>query len=660
MEREFNKKKITIVFGVLFSLIILMGSTYAFFTYSKSSEAFVITSNKISATFTEGTNSISFANAYPISDQFALENLDKLTYIDFTVSSEIADEAQAVEYEIFLTEEENNLLSSDYVKVYLTDENNKGVIPEPKIYSSLDNSSYNSSGKVIYKDNNPGTSTKNYRLYVWLDSSYSQNEVSQNFSFKVNLYAYNAENQNLSYAFKNAIEDNTTESCKTTVEEDGIIYISGTKDCIDFNYVWYSGKLWRITAIYPDGTMKMITDSTITAIAYGSDYNFYTDESTSSYMYQWLNEDFLDTLYNYENIIVTDYKWNVTSGNGTISYKLPTTVEEGATLVSAPVGLLNSYEYYKSYQNTSYGSGYLNIGYYWWLLNRKSTSSSYVWSVHSYGYNESSGLSDSNSGRPSINLKSTIQLSGGSGTKTDPYKIKGDKEEIVANTTLLNTRTSGEYVTFAGEDYRIVGTEIIVDSDTNEEKTITKLNKLDYIRDESDTVVSKKFASSVTFGLSTNTQSDDYWDYYLNNTWKTAIEDTYEEMLVEGTYYLGIVTNYNYKLSICQAASNTVTTKDCEKTTSTWTGYVGLPRYGEMFASQQGSGYSSSSYMWLITPYSSSQVGLVSYSGGFSNLSSPSGTYGVRPSINLTSEIVVTGGEGTPNSPYQIALPEIE
>ena len=219
----------------------------------------------------------------------------------------------------------------------------------------------------------------------------------------------------------------------------------------------------------------------------------------------------------------------------------------------------------------------------------------------------------------------------------------------------MNTRISGEYVTFAGENYRIVGTEVIG------EKITTKLNKVDYVRDESDGIITKKFASSTTFGLSTNTQSDDYWDYYLNNTWKTAIDDTYEGMLVEGTYYLGrvISSNRNYKLSICGTASNTVTTKDCEKTTSTWTGFVGLPRYGEMFASQQGSGFSSSSYMWLITPYSSSDVwGVNSLGQGSRN--SPSGTSGGRPSINLTSEIVITSGKGTPNLPFEIALPETE
>jgi len=86
------------------------------------------------------------------------------------------------------------------------------------------------------------------------------------------------------------------------VLEDGIYYISGCredgdtsvcneKNTIDFNYVWYSGKLWRITAIYPDGRMKMITEDPITAIYFGSNTTY-----EGSWMYQWLNED-LKILY---------------------------------------------------------------------------------------------------------------------------------------------------------------------------------------------------------------------------------------------------------------------------------------------------------------------------------------------------------------------------
>ena len=468
-------------------------------------------------------------------------------------------------------------------------------------------------------------------------------------------------------AIKTAITNKTTSSCNNlTVEEDGITYLSGRYDCITFNYVWYSGKLWRITAINPDGTMKMITDDLITTISYNpnTDVNFYDiskkdDTSyTGSYMYQWLNEDFLDTLYNYQNIIVEDSTWNMTnsnaSNNGAISTKLSeTTLINDSTIgKNTPVGLLNSYEYYLSYKNTgsvSSGSlGYLNIEYYWWLLN--PYSSSRVWNVNING--NTNGNDNSPSGtvgaRPSINLKSNIQLSGGSGTKDDPYTISGDKEQPTINTTLLNTRTVGEYVVFdedgdnaTKELYRIVGFE--------DEKV--KLNKNDYIKNNGE-VIYKKFSTSSTYG---NGDGDDYWDYYLNNTWYNSLASI--SMLDKGTYYIKLTLyGKSYKNSLCNTNNTTETTKDCVKTTSIWnSGYVGLPRYGEMFASQQGNGYGSSSSIWLITPNSSSGVW---HFGNFGYATDyiPSGTAGARPSIYLKSNIVITGGSGTKSDPFTIAL----
>ena len=649
MENEItNKNKKTIIFGIIFLILILIGSTYAFFTYSKSSQAFVLTSNKIKAIFTAGTNTIEFGNAYPISDNYAISNLDKLTYLDFTVSGEVNDPNQSITYEIYLTEESGNTLSNEYVKVYLTDNNNKKIESEynPTAYANLGYTTYPNSpnGRLVYKGNGLGNFSHDYRLYIWLDSSYEQNTVSQSFKFKVNLYAYNDVDKTLKAAFMNSLEEHTTDTCKTNVVEDGITYISGTKDCIDFNYVWYSGKLWRIIAIYPDGTMKMITDDVMTTIAFNSNadngtVNFYTDENTKSYMYQWLNEDFLDTLYNYENIIVTDSKWNATNSNATSNSQVSTKLPE-TTMVTAPVGLLNSYEYYKSYQNTSSSNGYLNIEYYWRLLNPYSSSN--VWSVSYAGNAGRSSPSGSSGVRPSINLKSTIQLLSGSGSKEDPYIINGDKEQTTPNTTFLNTRTSGEYVTFNNELYRIVSVE----------NGITKLNKNDHVKDISNTVITKRFASSTIFGKTDNTQTSDYWDYYLNNDWYNSIEETSKNMLVDGTYYQKQLSDdSNYKGAVCKTASNIVSIKECAKTTTTWTGKVGLPRYGEMFASQQGIGSSNSKVMWLINPFSSSNVWNVS-DGGTANYLSPSRSFGARPSVNLKSTIKITGGNGTKESPF--------
>ena len=260
---------------------------------------------------------------------------------------------------------------------------------------------------------------------------------------------------------------------------------------------------------------------------------------------------------------------------------------------------------------------------------------------HNYPSNATSAA------RPSINLKSNIQLTGGDGTKNNPYKIAGDREQPTINTTLLNTRTVGEYVIFdedgdisTKEIYRIVGFE----------DGKTKLNKNDYIKDGT-TKLTKKL--NATYGSGT---SDDYWDYYLSNTWYNSLAS--KDMLDKGTYYINTASyETSYKNSLCNTSNTTETTKSCIKTANIWnTGYVGLPRYGEMFASQQGDGSNRSRNIWLITPYSSSYVWYVRNTGIANDSGNPSNANGTRPSINLKSNIVITSGSGTKSNPFTIAL----
>ena len=113
----------------------------------------------------------------------------------------------------------------------------------------------------------------------------------------------------------------------------------------------------------------------------------------------------------------------------------------------------------------------------------------------------------------------------------------------------------------------------------------------------------------------------------------------------------------SYKNSLCNTNNTTETINDCVKTTSIWNGYVGLPRLGEMFASQQGEDYNSSNNMWLITPKNNNEVYNIISSGYGSTFSiSLSRGYCARPSIYLKSNVVITGGSGTPNDPFTIAL----
>ena len=647
-DRAINKQKKILIIAVFLVITLFISSSYALLTnFDKTDNVITIKSGNLTMTIAGDT--VNLNNKLPVSDADGLT--ENPTVITLTNTGTMNIEG----YDVKLISEEgtNNVstLDSKYIKYAISLDNT--TYTEPKLLSSNNN--------IIYTGYNLAVNaSKTLYLKVWIDNAAGNNAINKTFYGTIKVDLYQKRDVPASELIKSQIVNNTTSTCTNlTVEEDGITYISGTNDCINFNYVWYSGKLWRITAINPDGTMKMITDDVITTISYnpGSDVNFYDiykkdDTSyTGSYMYQWLNEDFLDTLYNYKNIIVEDSTWNITnsnaSSNSAISTKLPeTTLINNSTIgKNTPVGLLNSYEYYLSYKNTSYGSGYLNVGYYWWLLNPYSSSN--VWFVYNNGSANYSNPSNTRGVRPSINLKSNIQLSGGSGTKDDPYTISGDREQPTINTTLLNTRTVGEYVVFdedgdtlTKELYRIVGIE----------DGKIKLNKNDYVK-SGTTTLTKKFSTNTTYG---NGTSDDYWDYYLNNTWYNSLASN--SMLDKGTYYIKVISSGFYKNFLCNTNNTTETTKDCVKTTSIWnSGYVGLPRYGEMFASQQGNGSNGSSIIWLITPYSSSSVWGVDDNGNAYNYY-PSITDGVRPSINLKSNIVITGGSGTKSNPFTIAL----
>ena len=646
-DRAINKQKKILIIAVFLVITLFISSSYALLTnFDKTDNVITIKSGNLTMTIAGDT--VNLNNKLPVSDEDGLKETPTVITLTNTGTMNIEG------YDVKLISETGtdnvSTLDNKYIKYAISLDNT--TYTEPQILSDTNN--------IIYTGYNLAVNaSKTLYLKVWIDNAAGNNAINKSFYGTIKVDLYQKRSQPASEVIKSQIANNTTSTCTNlSVEEDGITYLSGTNDCINFNYVWYSGKLWRITTINPDGTMKMITDDPITNISYGADVNFYDiskkdDASyTGSYMYQWLNEDFLDTLYNHENIIVENSTWNITNSNASIttaiSTKLPQTnlINNSTIGKNTPVGLLNSYEYYLSYKNTSYGSGYLNNGYTLWLLN--PYSSSYVWIVNNDGYGYNGNPSYSDGVRPSINLKSNIQLIGGSGTKDNPYRIAGDKEEVTPNTTYLNTRSIGEYVIFdedgdssTKEIYRIVGFE----------DGKTKLNKNDYVKGETITLI-KKFSTNTTYG---NGTTDDYWDYYLNNIWYNSLNN--RDMLESSAYYIKqVASGTSYKNSLCNTNNTTETTKVCTKTTSVWTGLVGLPRYGEMFASQQGSGYSSSSNIWLITPDSSSIVWYVSNGGYGSSSDNPSNSNGARPSINLKSNIVITGGAGTKSNPFTIAL----
>ncbi len=636
--KKTNKNLVFTALTILMCLGISLATTY--FVYHRNDEREnIIVSGLVTLDFGDASSGITLDYAVPESD----EDGKKRPAYEFTVTN-TSEVPVNVKIGIKLNQESTIAINGIRFAFYVDGEEKK-----------VDNLENTGADYTLYTIENLGAKKSvNAKVIFWIDYDYTVH--GQVFSAK---FTATAESFDYIYeppvpledTIKEAITTNTTETCTPTVTDDNdtpedpsddTIYFSGNNTCVNFNYVWYSGKLWRIVAINPDGSMKLVTQDEITAINWGEDTT-YKDENKDSWIYQWLNEDFKETLYNYEEIIVQNADWNATADGNLTPVRPP---KEGDGIVQGDVGLLNAYEYYQAYKNASTSTNYLNIGYRWWLITPYSGSIVRYVDFNGNLYCDSPS-SSANGVRPSINLKSNIGIvAGGDGSETNPYRISGDKEPGNSG-ELISTRISGEYVEVNNKKYRIVG----IEKDENG-NNITKLTSVDYVRDTGGAVLTKNFGSNTSWATSVESGSDDYWGYYLNNTNNETFEETWltEELnkyITEGTYYLEGVGYASYKNSICSESNTTAPTSSCAKTSSTWTGLVGLPRVGEMFSAMLGKGYNdTSTYIWLITPYSGSSVRYVNSFGNLNNYSPSSNAYGVRPSINLKSEIKITEGDG--------------
>ena len=112
------------------------------------------------------------------------------------------------------------------------------------------------------------------------------------------------------------------------------------------------------------------------------------------------------------------------------------------------------------------------------------------------------------------------------------------------------------------------------------------------------------------------------------------------------TWYLGTVgSGTSYKLA-------KYTDTNMSSTVSTTTNAkVGLLRYGELMAGQ----FENSTAYWLLTSRNRFIVYSVNHYGSM-NTPAPTSTDGIRPSLNLKSNVIITGGLGTKEQPFEIAL----
>ena len=273
---------------------------------------------------------------------------------------------------------------------------------------------------------------------------------------------------------------------------------------------------------------------------------------------------------------------------------------------------------------------------FWSLTPYDALTVSYV--VTS-GKSSTMNISNTSGIRPSVNLKPEIKIVGGDGTAENPYRLMGENDSNL-NGTKLNTRYSGEYINFGtGENnlYRIV---------SHETGGLTKITSVAPLK-ENSTFKTISFGDDVYYSNANMIGSFLNGEYlnsgnYLTSEQVNMIEDN-------TTWYLGTVgVGKSYKLA--KYINNSMS----EYTTNT-KATVGLLRLGELMSGQFDV-FENNSYYWTLTPYTSTNLRLV-HSQGYAHSSYPPTTaLGIKPSLNLKTNVIITSGDGTLQNPFEIEL----
>ena len=599
-----NKKYILLLIASLL-VVIILGVTYAWLIQT-------VNGNKIQAmrvgTFKlslEEGNSLSLPSSEFMSDENGLRQ-DGFTF-------SVANTGKFTgSYSVYLDDDSINSdqtrLDDKYIKYNLEVNGTKG-------------NSVALNNRKIYEGTLTKGKTDDFILRIWLNKDVNGDIGGQVFKVKLRIEV-NQEITPTPVAEKLLAGVGSNGSIDTSDSEQ--TFITGTDPN---NYIWYSEKLWRAVSIdTSDNSVKLITQWDISIISYNIVGNSLFQ---GSYMEQWLNDTtvdgFLGNLREPEKFIKMDSVWNNT-------ITMETTKPAKTTLVTDAVGLLNMYEYTMSLKNADYKTGYLNNGLNWWTMTPSDSNNIYL--VNDYGVAPTMYSSRNTFGiRPVINLKSNIKIVSGNGTENSPYRLEGDNDRTLSG-TLLSTRYSGEYISFGtGENnlYRIV---------SHEDGIGTKITS-EFPLKENGTFKTITYGDSTIFSVNSNIGQ------YLNS--QSYLSDNNQNMLVESNWYLGKFNDGdNYKLAKYKSS-------DMTELNEYVTAKIGLLRVGELMCGQFDTRYSNGNY-WTITKEDNTNIRGISVTGYTRAYSFSDTDVAIKPAMNLKSNVVITGGDGTKSNPFTIAL----
>ncbi len=228
------------------------------------------------------------------------------------------------------------------------------------------------------------------------------------------------------------------------------------------------------------------------------------------------------------------------------------------------------------------------------------------------------------------------------------------------------------YVTFNNEAWRIIGIMPTEDTNGNVE------NRIKIIRDTS--IGNKKWNETESNNWVTGTLNT-----YLNNDYYNTLTTDAKNMIGTAKYYLGGYSNSQIKTDIMWQyerkndanrtgyyyRTNPIMQNDANKKISIMYasdyGYAASKECTSNLIDYDGSAsckttnnwLDKSAYTWLLPQYSDNSssafnVSSGGYVNGYGNVSISE--YAVRPVLYLSSNVKISGGEGTSQKPYQLSI----
>lgn len=334
----------------------------------------------------------------------------------------------------------------------------------------------------------------------------------------IKLYLENKESLN--------IEENSLAKVirENNQENDKFKEINGTEYFVDDsnnNYLLYSNLLWRIIKVNKDNSITVISDSSLTSLAFGESLEY-----PKSYINKWLNtssEEYSGILEKHLNNKEIYLQKTITCLD-TVN-ELDNKECTNATTDNY-ISLLSTTDFV----NIGNKESYVINNEYFYLNN--SNKDKEIWYIDNEGKVTTSKGKDIYGVKPVITIKANIDYLSGDGSIDNPYKIENENGLF------------GSYVKLDNDIWRIY--------QVNDTEVRLVLN--DYLK-VNNTNLEYIYSN-------TNSYHDDYKygsiAYYLNNNFLNSL--SYKDKIKEVNWtngYYGSNSNYDYKESL----NTTINTK---------------------------------------------------------------------------------------------------